>query len=630
MATHHLDGSGVDGGGQGEGAGTVGRRAGARIIRRRGVGLVAVLAVGLGLMVGTASPAAAAGCSSGAVRYASSSNILYVTGPVTCTLTDLDQLSSAPLSLVDRTRRVWLLGANLVLQEGATLNLHGSEVGGDVDELRLRSNNNTKSTSVIYLRAYWGNVSMHSTKVTSWDENAKKPDTEYARYRRSYIHARSFLDSGGTARQSRMDVTDSDLGYLGHNGAEAYGVAWKVLGTGVFDKVDVLGDVTNSRFHHNYFGAYTYGAFGMRWVGNEFDNNVSYGLDPHDDSDNLFIDDNHSHDNGNHGIICSQRCNNLTITNNVSERNAGHGIMLHRSVNDSVVEGNTITANTDTGLAVFESSNNTIRNNVITGNLRGIRLSVGSADNLIANNDVIANTSYGLYFYKGSDVPVSGDGRPRANRFMGNRVMDNGGNAIQASDTDDNLFEGNLFSGNAGGLLFQNAKGNRVTGSDLQGMTVDTRGSGSTTELSRFNRTDVRVDASAVTRLTDPDGAVFEPEEALATTIGSTGSELVLNASNIGTGSLVVTRNFFASADGTATVDPTEWQTSGSLRKQWKSQGPSSATVAYTVGDLAPLTTYRVSKNGTVIGQVTSDGNGVASFADTLGSTSARTYTIEP
>jgi parallel beta-helix repeat protein len=628
MATHHLVGSGAAGSGLVDsglvGSGVVGG------IRRRALGILAVLAVGLGLVVGTASPAAAAGCSSGAVRFAKSSNILYVSGPVTCTLTDLDRLSSAPLTLVDPAKKVWLLGANLVLQEGATLNLHGSEVGGDVEELRMRSNNNTQATSVIYLRAYWGNVSMKSTKVTSWDENAKKPDTEYAQYRRSYIHVRSFLESGETPRQSRMDIADSDLGYLGHPGAEAYGVSWKVLGTGVFDQVDVFGDVTNSRFHHNYYGAYTYGAFGMQWVGNEFDNNISYGLDPHDDSDNLLIENNHSHDNGNHGIICSQRCDTLVIRNNRSENNVGHGIMLHRSVNDSLVEGNFIAGNTDTGLPVFESFNNVIRNNTITGNRRGIRLSLGSANNLFENNDVVGNTSYGLYFYKGSDVSVVGDGRPRANRFVSNRVRDNGGNAIQASDTDDNLFEGNQFSGNAGGMLFQNAKGNKVAGSDLGGMTVDTRGSGSTTELSRFNRADVRVDASAVTRLTDPQGAVFDPEEALVTTIGSTGSELVLNASKIGTGSVVVTRNLEATANGTASVDPTEWQTSGSLRKQWKSQGPASLVVGYKVGDLAPGATYQVVKDGSVIGRVTADGTGVASFSDTLGSSSSRAYTVQP
>ncbi len=440
---------------------------------RRTVSALAAAAVALSVVVLGASPAHAAGCDPGAVRWASSSNSLYVTGPVTCTLTDLRALTKAPLTLVDPVAKVWLLGANVILQQGATLQLHGSEIGGDVDELRLRSNNTTVAGSTIYIRAHAGNISMHSTKVTSWDEAAGRPDTEYASFKRSYIQARSFLDSAGGAQQSRMDVTDTDIGYLGFNGAEAYGMSWKVLGP-VLDRVDVLGDVTNSRFHHNYFGAYTYGAFGMRWVNNEFDNNVSYGLDPHDDSDSLLIENNRSHDNGNHGIICSQRCDNLTIRGNVSERNKGHGIMIHRSVTNSVVENNTAAGNTDTGIVVFESFDNRIIGNTVTGNLRGIRLSVGSANNLIEGNTFAGNSSYGIYMYKGSDVPVSGDGRPKFNRFVANQIRDNGSYAVRASDSDDNVFDRNVFSGNKGGIRFERSFRNQVINSTPADIKVET------------------------------------------------------------------------------------------------------------------------------------------------------------
>lgn len=442
---------------------------------RRGVPrLVAALVMVVGVLTTGAGSAAAAGCDATTVRWASSSNTLYVSGPVTCTLTQLDNLTIAPLSQVDPAAKIWLLGANLVLQQGATLQLHGSGAAGDVNELRLRSNNTSASTSIIYLRAYAGNISMRSTKVTSWDEAAGKPDTEYKTYKRSYIHVRSFLDANGKAQQSRLDISDSDLGYLGHNAAEAYGVTWKVMGTGVFDRVDVLGDVSNSRFHHNYFGAYTYGAFGMKWVGNEFDNNIQYGLDPHDDSDSLLIEGNYSHDNGNHGIICSQRCDNLTIRNNVSERNTGHGIMLHRSVTKSVVENNTAKGNTDTGIVLFESFDNHIVGNTTEGNLRGIRLSVGSANNLVERNTIANNSSYGIYLYKGSDVPVSGDGRPKFNRFVGNEIRDSGSYAVNAVDSDDNLFDGNIFRRNGGPLRFERSYRNRVINSDPSNIKVIT------------------------------------------------------------------------------------------------------------------------------------------------------------
>ncbi|HSH31585.1 MAG TPA: right-handed parallel beta-helix repeat-containing protein, partial [Candidatus Saccharimonadales bacterium] len=384
----------------------------------------------------------AAGCDATTVRWASSSNSLYVTGPVTCTLSELQPLTKAPLTQVDPAGKIWLLGANLRLEQGATLQLHGSEVGGDVNELRLRSNNTSDATSTIFIRADWGNISMRNTKVTSWDEAKNAPDTEYGTYKRSFIHVRSSLDADGvTPHQSRMDIVDSDVGYLGHAAAEAYGLTWKVSGVpGPFDKVDVLGDVTGSKIHHNYFGIYTYGAGAMKFLNNEINNNVQYGLDPHDDSDNLLIEGNYSHHNGNHGIICSKRCNNLTIRGNRSEYNTGHGIMLHRLVTDTVVENNTVIGNSDAGIPIFDSSGNTVRGNTVSGNRYGIRLSVGANNNLIENNTVSNNTASGFYFYKGSDAPTSGDGRPKFNRFVGNQVTGSKEYAIKLTDADDNSF----------------------------------------------------------------------------------------------------------------------------------------------------------------------------------------------
>ena len=148
-----------------------------------------------------------------------------------------------------------------------------------------------------------------------------------------------------------MDVTGSDIGYLGYYASESYGLTWKVSGS--LNNVRVYGNILNSRIHHNYFGVFTYGAYGMMISGSEFDHNVKYGLDPHDDSDYLTISSNSAHHNGDHGIICSQRCNNLVIRYNTSYNNAGHGIMLHRSVDNSLVEYNQVFDNEDTGIGRF-------------------------------------------------------------------------------------------------------------------------------------------------------------------------------------------------------------------------------------------------------------------------------------
>ncbi len=606
-----------------------------RYSMRRRAALVGCLVALTMLPLGRAGFAAADICDADNVRWAGSSNTLYVSGPVTCTLTQLQPLTAAPITLVDPAAKVWRLGSNLRLENGATLSLHGSATGGDVDELRLKSVNSSAANSIVYIRADWGTIDIVSTRVTSWDDAASAPDSEHQTYKRSYIHARSRLGADGvTPLESRMNIVSSEVSYLGHYGAEAYGLAWKVLG-GAFDKVNVYGDVIDSHLHHNYMGLYTYGAYGMRLVGNEVDNNVSYGLDPHDDSDSLVIEDNHSHHNGNHGIICSQRCDNLIIRNNISEKNTGNGIMLHRNVTETLVEANQVRDNTDSGIAVFDSHRNTLRANTLLRNNRGIRFSVGSADNVVEGNEIVDSASYGLYFYKGSDLPTSGDGRPKRNRLVANNVRASASNAIKLSESDDNVFERNVFSANVKGLVFDKGLRNRLVGSDLSAAgKVETYGKGvaASTFLADFTAALVLVDSTGAATLEDPEGAVFDPEEDLATTIGPSGSSLLLDFSGIGPQTNVVVRNLTAAVgSGSVAVQPKSWSTSGDRRKEWEARATNPLLrVSYAVGDLLPSKSYRILKAGRVLKTVTTDGNGWLRFSDLPGSRDLVRYAVAP
>lgn len=434
---------------------------------------VVVVLVVLGWSV-LLKPAAAAPCAAANIRWASSTNTVYVSGEgVVCALIEIDQLATkALITQTNVADKVWLVGSNIWLQNGATLRLHGSSMGGDVNELRLKSNNSSVANSTVFLRAYWGTIDINATKVKSWDEAAQDVDKEYASYKRSFIQVKSFLDSDGvTARESRMDITASDIGYLGFNGAESYGLSWKVLGSssGLFDKVGVLGTVTTSRIHHNYYGVYTWGADGMAWRTNEFDNNVLYGLDPHDNSDDLIIEDNIAHHNGTHGIICSRFCDHLTIRGNKAYNNGGNGLMLHRLTNESIVEDNELYDNVDSGLAIFDSHSNTIRHNNIHDNAKGMRFSVGSSNNLIENNQLLDNREYGLYFFKGTDIPTEpGDGRPKLNQFIGNHVEGSGIYGIKMKEADDNLFQGNELIDNGQTLLIESSVRNRFENNLIQ------------------------------------------------------------------------------------------------------------------------------------------------------------------
>jgi hypothetical protein len=231
-------------------------------------------------------------------RWSAGSYRVYVTGPGTVTLSDVKLgMPNAPLQQI--SPGVWHLRANLVVENGARLLLHGTKIGGDVNQLRLQSNNTGETNAFIYLSADWGSIDIRNTSITSWDDAVNGPDTESGPFRRAFIRVRSSLDPDGvTPRESRMDIIDSDIGYLGSHDAEAYGLVWKVIEspnatygplTNLYNLVNVYGDIIHSRLHHNYFGMYSFGAYGMQMINNEADNNVGYGFDPHDDSDYLVI-----------------------------------------------------------------------------------------------------------------------------------------------------------------------------------------------------------------------------------------------------------------------------------------------------------------------------------------------------
>src|SRR6185436_9774963 len=124
------------------------------------------------------------------IRWASASNRIYVTGPGAASLSQIKAAQDqAPLEQLPNG--VWHLRANLIVEEGAQLVLHGTGAGGDVDELRLQSNNSGNSNRFIFISADWGSISIQGTSISSWDDAVDGPDTESATNCRAYISVRS-------------------------------------------------------------------------------------------------------------------------------------------------------------------------------------------------------------------------------------------------------------------------------------------------------------------------------------------------------------------------------------------------------------------------------------------------------
>lgn len=339
------------------------------------------------------------------INFDVATNTIFVKqGGSVATLAKINQaLSIGNKNLLEEiSPKEWILRANLYIGKDVTLILDKNEV----EYLKLKSNAN----DIVWLRSETGSILISKTKITSWDENNATPDFN-DKDGRSYITAKN---------SGRMDIIDSELAYLGYIGAPkrggafggSYGVSWKIKNNGIRDRL-LTGVVKGNKFHNNYFGAYTFGATGMLFAKNEFYDNVEYGLDPHDDSNNLIIEDNSAFHNGNHGIIISRRCVNNIIRNNTSFENRLHGIMLDRSSNNNLVLGNTVYGNVD-GITLYESNRNLILENNIHNNVRGIRLTFGSTENYFEKNAILQN-SRGAYLYD----------RAQKNILVNNIIKDN-------------------------------------------------------------------------------------------------------------------------------------------------------------------------------------------------------------
>jgi mannuronan 5-epimerase len=630
---------------------------------QRLLAIVSTAGLALGGLAGgllLASPAAATACA-GQVRYASSSNTLYLTSG-TASLSAMSALCpAAPLK--QSLPGVWELSADLVIQNGAELDLHGTSIGGDVNQLRLRSLESTVSTDVSSITAQTGTIDIRNTAITSWNDATGTPDTNpflpagapATARGRAWIRAISTQDPDGTDHESTMNIVNSDLGYLGYYAGESYGVAYKARGCDinhqtVCNSLNVYGEELGSHFHNNFMGTYTFDAYGMTFDHSEYDHNYMYGLDPHDDSDFLTITNNHFHDNGDHGLICSQRCDHLTITGNESDHNGIppyqgptdgdtsddqiHGIMLHRGVTDTVIANNYVHDNpTGAGIALFDSYNDTITNNTITGNKYGLRVSVGSHDDTFTNNTITNSSAYGIYTYQGTDTPIYGtpSGRPAALTFANDPINASGSNAIKLTSSD-GMIVTNVAITNALDDVRVDQSSATLTGVSLGGRAVDVRGiagtPGSATVVSPAAPFVTSLDAFSSLDVTSPGGQLSRAgvSAAIASTVTPTGSTLHLTSTLIGTSNVTVTPYpaFALPATGSITATPSISGTAGtpSVVHHIVAKGPSSAVfVAYAIGGLTPGKSYPVTKNGALLTTQTAGSDGYLHFTTTTGST---------
>jgi len=298
-----------------------------------------------------------------------------------------------PALLQDQGSGAWLLKASMVILASAQLDATSSTISW----LRLAS-----TPSFIRMVADGGYLKIQNVKLTSWDTAAGAVDTDYADGR-AYLLA---LNGG------RMDVLGAEISYLGFADGEPSGISWRRRATDSRPETGATGTIQNSNIHDNYFGMYSFAAYGLTVTNTEVHHNLVYGIDPHDGSIGFQVSYNKVHHNGKHGIIFSRGCTQNVISHNQVYDNLEHGIMMDRGSNGNTISDNLVYGNDD-GVVIFQSSDNTVRNNMLRDNNRGVRINATydvtdvfdsiSTGNTVIGNTIQNNTQYGIYLYERAD-----------------------------------------------------------------------------------------------------------------------------------------------------------------------------------------------------------------------------------
>lgn len=290
--------------------------------------------------------------------------------------------------LIKREGKTYTLRIPIIINSDATLVVEGSEV----KELRMSTERGSYIVNA-------GKLFMLDSKVTSWLEAESKPPI--AHYEDKYVF-RPFITSWS---RSLTYMAGNEFTGLGYSASKAYGISLsagpKQLSKNQIDEARRPGAViVDNSFRNMFYGFYSYEADHVVLVGNEYVNNIVYGIDPHDRSRWFTIAYNTAYGTEKkHGIIISREVNYSTILGNVSYHNHGTGIMIDRQSSGTLIYANTAFNNEQDGLTVFESNCKIIASNRFFGNGRaGIRVR-NSMDVGIFFNVLSRNTSTGILGY---------------------------------------------------------------------------------------------------------------------------------------------------------------------------------------------------------------------------------------
>jgi poly(beta-D-mannuronate) C5 epimerase len=366
------------------------------------------------------------------------------------------QLEAADVLLQPITNdgRVYQLNVPLLIGSDATLVITSS----DVEELRL----NTAAHSYIVNS---GKLFIVDTKVTSWDPATGQPTP---RSKRVWNEFSPFYTAWSG---SQTYMADAHINGMGYANGKSYGISISngpinVLKATLNSVPRPKGTIVDSTFTDMYYAFYSYEADDFRLVGNEYNNNEIYAIDPHDRSTHLTIAYNTTTGTrGKHGIITSREVKDSVIMGNVSADNHGSGFMLDRTSDRNIVAFNLGFRNGADGLTVYESSCNLIYRNTFLENRRdGVKLR-NSWNLLVSQNIIGDNHGFGINLYSSriEETPEAAHRDFKLDPYtqyanataLGNVMNGNAKSALRSSDAAALVLAENRMSADPKGLFRQ-------------------------------------------------------------------------------------------------------------------------------------------------------------------------------
>lgn len=317
-----------------------------------------------------------------AQKLASSRYVNVAQGVVT-----IGEIAREYPELVERTGDVITIRVPINVAHGATLLM----LGGDAKELRL-----SEQDGAFIMNG--GRLFVVDTALIGWNLTSNKPA-----WRQGAKGSATFRPFISSWTGSDTVIAGSRLAALGYQMTKAFGLTITTgpqTGARIDKERQPTATIVDNTIENFDYGFYSYEARDTRVVGNEFRNNLIYGVDPHDRTHRLTVSYNTVYGSaGKHGIIISREVDDSRIIGNLIFANAGSGIMLERQSNGNVVYANTTFDNVQDGITIFETACNLIvRNDVFRNKRAGLKIR-NSVDIGIYHNFIRQNAQRGIEAY---------------------------------------------------------------------------------------------------------------------------------------------------------------------------------------------------------------------------------------